>query len=610
MKIFTIINNVFRLFWNTLNITRQIVLNIIFIIFIFSIVYLLYVNKHSKSSQQIIEPRPLLLNLNGPIVEQQEKQSIFNHFLRRISSNNYSNVNLFTLTKVIKVASKDKNINGLILNLKNLPETSITQLSYIGEALKDFKKSGKPIYAIGDYYNQSQYYLASYASKIFLSEDGAILLKGYSINNLYFKNLLEKLKIDVHVFRVGKYKSAIEPFTRESMSNEAKIENKQIVDQLWVSYLKVISQNRNINLSPKDFDIDNLLSKLKNNDGDLSRLFLKEKLVDQLVTIPELKSILINKFGKSDDKYKHVTYENYRNEVYQKLYPNYGNPNIAVVVAEGEIVDNDNIPNTINAKDLISRLETIKTIPSIKSVVIRVNSPGGSAFASANIRDEILQLKAAGKKVIISMSSYAASGGYWISMSADKIIANANTLTGSIGIFAIYPTFKNSLKEIGIDSDGYYTTPISKMSQTQNLSPKMSEFIQINVDHGYKKFIQLVSKSRKIPLNQVQKIAQGRVWTGEDALKVGLVDQLGDFDEAIQEAKALSKLKTAKILWMQKSDNTNISNSLGMFVMDSIGVSTKIKNLVNTNLILQPLLSLQDPKGQYALCIQCDGLYQ
>ncbi|ASK77716.1 hypothetical protein CF386_00740 [Paraphotobacterium marinum] len=317
MKIFTIINNVFRLFWNTLNITRQIVLNIIFIIFIFSIVYLLYVNKHSKSSQQIIEPRPLLLNLNGPIVEQQEKQSIFNHFLRRISSNNYSNVNLFTLTKVIKVASKDKNINGLILNLKNLPETSITQLSYIGEALKDFKKSGKPIYAIGDYYNQSQYYLASYASKIFLSEDGAILLKGYSINNLYFKNLLEKLKIDVHVFRVGKYKSAIEPFTRESMSNEAKIENKQIVDQLWVSYLKVISQNRNINLSPKDFDIDNLLSKLKNNDGDLSRLFLKEKLVDQLVTIPELKSILINKFGKSDDKYKHVTYENYRNEVYQ-----------------------------------------------------------------------------------------------------------------------------------------------------------------------------------------------------------------------------------------------------------------------------------------------------
>ena len=307
-------------------------------------------------------------------------------------------------------------------------------------------------------------------------------------------------------------------------------------------------------------------------------MFLKEKLVDQLVTIPELKSILINKFGKSDGNYKHVTYENYRNEVYQKLYPNYGNPNIAVVVAEGEIVDNDNIPNTINANDLISRLETIKTIPSIKSVVIRVNSPGGSAFASANIRDEILQLKAAGKKVIISMSSYAASGGYWISMSADKIIASANTLTGSIGIFAIYPTFKNSLKEIGIDSDGYYTTPISKMSQTQNLSPKMSEFIQINVDHGYKNFIQLVSKSRKIPLNQVQKIAQGRVWTGEDALKVGLVDQLGDFDESIHEAKVLSKLKTAKILWIQKSDNTNIPNSLGMFVMDTIGVSTKIKN--------------------------------
>ena len=148
------------------------------------------------------------------------------------------------------------------------------------------------------------------------------------------------------------------------------------------------------------------------------------------------------------------------------------------------------------------------------------------------------------------------------------------------------------------------------MNQTQNLSPKMSEFIQLSVDHGYKKFIQLVSKSRKIPLKQVQKIAQGRVWTGEDALKVGLVDQLGDFDEAIHEAKILSKLKTAKILWMQKSDNTNISNSLGMFVMDTIGVSTKIKNLVNTNLAIQPLLNLQDPKGQYALCIQCDGLYQ
>ncbi len=494
-----------------------------------------------------------------------------------------------------------------------MPETNLTKLRYIAKALNEFKESGKPIYAIGSFYNQSQYYLASYANKVFLSPDGAVLIKGYSAYALYYKTLLEKLDVNTHVFRVGTYKAAVEPFIRDNMSKAAKQDASDWLGQLWGAYVHDVAKNRDIKPSTLTPTMKQFLALMKKNKGDLAALAKNIGLVDELATRQKIRADLAKAFGSDGkDSYNAISYYKYLSQIPTK--PLKASEDIAVIVASGAIVDGKQKRGAVGGDTVARLLREAQNNDKIKAVVLRVDSPGGSAFASDVILNEIKAVEAAGKPVVVSMSSLAASGGYWISMGASKIIAQPTTLTGSIGIFSVITTFEKGLNKIGVYTDGVGTTPFSGTGITTGLNKGVSAAMQMGIEHGYNRFIGLVSKNRDIPLAKVDKIAQGRVWTGRDAQKFGLVDQLGDFDDAIAEAAKLAKLKTYNLDWMKK--RLTPAQQILQDLMKQVNVHLGLKPSSLIPESLAPVLgqiqestsllnNLNDPKGQYAMCLTC-----
>lgn len=532
--IFKGIGRVCKAIWNLLSFTRQLVLNLIFLILVGALFFAFY--QGDKDTETQPQPGALVLDLSGPIVEQKDPVNPVDSLLSEAMGKEPQQENvLFDIVEAIRAASGDNDIKGLVLNLQNMPETSLTKLRYIAKAITDFKQSGKPVYAYGDNFSQSQYYLASYADKVFMSPDGAILLTGYGSYTLYYKSLLEKLDVTTHVFRVGTYKSAIEPYIRDNMSDAAKEANTAWLNQLWQAYTSDVAKNRNIDAAELTPKLPDFIAALKSVDGDFAKLSVKLGLVDSLMTHPEMTQEFEKTFGTDQDhNFNQISYYDYLASLTDINVPSKNK--IAVVIASGAIIDGPQRPGTTGGDTTAELLREARFDNNVKAVILRVDSPGGSAFASELIRNEVDALQKAGKPVVVSMSSVAASGGYWISSSADKIIANPTTITGSIGIFAVMTTFEKGLNKLGIYNDGVGTTPFAGVGVTRALPQGVGEIFQLGVDHGYQRFIGLVSKYRHMSLAQVDKIAQGRVWTGADAKRLGLVDELGDFDTAISAA--------------------------------------------------------------------------
>lgn len=577
-------------------------------------VYFIY-TQSTAPQPNLTTPSALVLNLSGPIVEQ---PSAINptHSLTSLLAGQETpqETVLFDLVDTIRHAQQDPNISGIVLALDALPETPLTKLRYVAKALTAFKAAGKPIYAVGDFYNQSQYYLASYADKIFLSPDGAVLLKGYSAYNLYYKTLLDKLDVNTHVFRVGTYKSAIEPFIRNDMSDAARESASRWVNQLWAAYSQDVAENRHFSPDRLSPTMETFLAELKSTQGDLAALSKKWGLVDELATRQQMHQALITQFGANGEgSYNAVDYTDY---MLANLTPepHFDDNNIAVIVASGAIMDGEQTNGQIGGETTAAQLSQARLDNSIKAVVLRVDSPGGSAFASEIIRNEVDALKAAGKPVVVSMSSLAASGGYWISMSADKIVAQPTTLTGSIGIFSVITTFEKSLNKLGVFSDGVGTSPFSGVGVTTGLSDGAAQAMQMGIEHGYHRFISLVGEQRHMSLEQVDAVAQGRVWTGQDALQHGLIDQLGDFDDAVTLAAQLANLQTYHLDWiqepvpaMQQLLHTLVGEAKVQLGWDISAVLPQTLIPVAQQITQETSLmnSFNDPKGQYALCLNC-----
>jgi protease-4 len=610
-----IIKQTCLLFWKLINFTRQAVLNLLFfggLLFL----YFIYLNTTSTSEVVVAKPAALVLNFSGPIVEQKSYANPLDSISSEVLGQEQPKENrLFDIVDTIRTAKTDDNITGIVLSLSNMSETNLTKLRYIAKALTEFKTTGKPIFAIGDFYTQSQYYLASYADKIYLSPDGAVLLKGYSAYSMYYKSLLDKLDINTHVFRVGTYKSAIEPFIRNDMSPAARASASNWVHQLWNSYTGDVAANRHIEASVLSPSIDSFNKQLKTVDGDLAQLSLNVGLVDQLADRLQTRQELINIFGHDGaDSYNGISFYDYLSS-----HPSpreRSRDEIAVIVASGTIMDGQQPTGTVGGDSIAELLREARQDKSVKAVVLRVDSPGGSAFASEVIRNEVTALKNSGKPVVVSMSSLAASGGYWISMSANKIIAQPTTLTGSIGIFSVLTTLEKSLNKIGIATDGVSTTPFASIGITTGLTTGTKQALQMSIEHGYKRFITLVSRNRNMSINQVDSVAQGRVWTGADAVKSGLIDQLGDFDDALAAAAELAGIEKYTVYWVEKpipaaqqllielmsSVKTQISaNALTHIVpqglMPVLGQAAQATSLIN---------QLNDPKGHYAFCLPCN----
>ncbi|WP_023603553.1 signal peptide peptidase SppA [Aliivibrio logei] len=614
--LFHFISKCFQAIWKLLSFTRQLVLNLFFLAFI-GVIAFTFLSTDDIQQDQTVEKKALILDLSGPIVE----ESKFREPLERVtadllgSQRSQENV-LFDIVDTIRYAAKDDNVSGLVLHLKEMNETSLTKLRYIAKAINTFKASGKPVYAIGDYYNQSQYYLASYADKIFMAPDGAVLLRGYGAYTLYYKDLLEKLNVSTHVFRVGTYKSAVEPYLRNDMSDAAKESTSAWLTQLWDAYLGDVSTNRQIDAKTLTMPMDQFIAKLTALNGDLSQMTVELGLVDKLATRQEVRKDLITEFGSNGyDSFKQISYYDYLPQVHPSIIPDA--KDIAVVVASGAIMDGTQRQGTVGGDSTAALLRQARDDDNVKAVVLRVDSPGGSAFASEIIRNEVDALQEAGKPVVISMSSVAASGGYWISASADKIIAQPTTITGSIGIFGILTTFEKGLEKMGIHSDGISTSPFNGIGLTRPLDKDVAQVMQLGIEHGYYRFIKLVSDHRDMPLDAVDNVAQGRVWTGKDALEHGLVDQLGDFDDAVQAAAELANMDAYNLYWV-KEPLTPMEQFLEELSM-SLNVSVKAELFSLAPEALQPAISkvatdinmlnnFNDPKGQYLFCLNCSNL--
>ncbi|HFQ5404873.1 TPA: signal peptide peptidase SppA [Vibrio vulnificus] len=612
-SLFKLIGLVFKGIWKAITFVRLALTNLIFLLSV-ALVYFIYFYGHD-TQPQVEQPSALVLNLSGPIVEQSLYINPMDSFTSSLFGEEIPKENvLFDVVDTIRYAKDDEKITGLVLSLRDMPETNLTKLRYIAKALNEFKASGKPIYAIGAFYNQSQYYLASYADKIYLAPDGGVMLKGYSAFNLYYKTLLEKLDVTTHVFRVGTYKSAIEPFVRDDMSPAAKESATRWLTQLWGAFVDDVANNRNIDPKTLNPSMEEFLSQLKSVNGDLAALSIKLGLVDELATRQQLRTQLAEKFGASgDDSYKAISYYDYRATMRDNFDVNADD--IAIVVASGTIMDGQQPRGTVGGDTVAGLLRQARNDDKVKAVVLRVDSPGGSAFASEVIRNEVQALKDAGKPIVVSMSSLAASGGYWISMSADKIIAQPTTLTGSIGIFSVITTFEKGFNKLGIYTDGVGTSPFSGEGISTGLSKGASQAFQMGIEHGYRRFISLVGDNRDLSLDAVDKVAQGRVWTGYDALQHGLVDQIGDFDDAVAEAAKMAQLENYNLYWVEEplSPTEQFIQEFMKQVKISMGVD--IQSILPSS--LQPvaqqmeqhaslLQNFNDPKGYYAFCLNCE----
>ncbi len=537
--------------------------------------------------------------------------SVIGRQLFGASSDRLQENSLFDIVNTIRQAKDDRNITGIVMDLKNFAGADQPSMQYIGKALREFRDSGKPVFAVGDNFSQGQYYLASFANKIYLSPQGSIDLHGFATNGLYYKSLLDKLKVSTHVFRVGTYKSAVEPFIRDDMSPAAREADSRWIGELWQNYLDTVAANRQIPAQQVFPGAQAMLDGLTKVDGDTAKYALDNKLVDALASSAEVEKMLTKQFGwsKADKNYRAVSYYDYSLKT-----PADTGDSIGVIFANGAIMDGEETPGNVGGDTTAAQIREARLDPKVKAIVLRVNSPGGSVSASEVIRAELAAAKTAGKPVVVSMGGMAASGGYWISTPASYIVANPSTLTGSIGIFGVINTVENSLDSIGVHTDGVATSPLADISITKALPPEVQQMMQLSIENGYKRFITLVADARKTTPEQIDKIAQGHVWTGQDAKANGLVDSLGDFDDAVAKAAELAKLKQWHIAYYQ-DEPTFVD-----MVMDSMSGSVRAMLPDAIQAMLPPplasaasavkaesdkLAAFNDPQNRYAFCLTC-----
>lgn len=603
----------FKWTWRVLNFVREMVLNLFFIFLVLVGVGIWMQIGNGSNSEQTARGA-LLLDISGVIVDKPSTNHRLGALGRQLfgaSSDRLQENSLFDIVNAIRQAKDDRNITGIVLDLKNFTGADQPSMRYIGKALREFRDSGKPVFAVGENYSQGQYYLASFANKIWLSPQGQVDLHGFATNGLYYKTLLDKLKVSTHVFRVGTYKSAVEPFIRDDMSPAAREADSRWIGELWQNYLHTVSANRQISPQQLFPGAQAIIDGLTSVGGDTAKYALDHKLVDALASSADVEKALTKQFGwsKTENNYRAISYYDYSLKT-----PADTGGTIAVIFANGAIMDGEETPGNVGGDTTASQIRDARLDPKVKAIVLRVNSPGGSVNASEVIRAELAAARAAGKPVVVSMGGMAASGGYWISTPANYIVASPSTLTGSIGIFGVINTVENSLSSIGVHSDGVSTSPLADISMTKALSPEVQQMMQLSIEYGYKRFITLVADARKRTPEQINKIAQGHVWTGEDAKANGLVDSLGDFDDAVAKAAELAKLKQWHLDYYQDEPTVldmvmdSMTGSVRAMLPEAIQAMLPAPLVSAANTVKaegDKLAAFNDPQNRYAFCLTC-----
>ena len=561
--------------WGAVDTSRRFVMNIVFLFIVIALVAVLLM----PGRPGLKDKTALVLALDGRIVEQRSGDSL-SSALNQLDDELPQQTQLRDIVAVLDAAAKDPKIDRVVLQLDGFGGAGLATLREVAQAIGRFKASGKQVVAWGGYYTQPGYYLAAHADEVYLHPMGMVMLEGYGRHRNYYKAALDRIGVSANVIRSGKYKNFGEPYFTTAPSKETLESDKYLYDDLWATYTTDVEKARKFAPGTINKGIDEGIARLKASGGDFAKLALEAKLITALKTRDELHALLVERGAADDDKktFRQVSLVNYLAIV----KPSRGSGDaVGVVVAEGDIVDGNAPPGRVGGRSTAELIRRARADDAIKAIVLRVNSPGGSAYGSELIRRELELTRAAGKPVVVSMGSVAASGGYWIAMAADEVIADAATITGSIGVFGMLPTGEKAMEKLSIHTGGYHTTWLGEAmyDPRRALDPRMAELVRLAIDRIYTDFTTRAAAARKTTPDKIDAVAQGRVWTGSQAKDRGLIDRTGSFNDAVKSAASRAKLDDKARVAYIEADKGRLAQFIDRFASQINGALVKTFNL-------------------------------
>ena len=523
--------------WRWLDITRRALLNLVLLLLLGALLWALL----RPGAPTLEDKTALVLNISGSVVEQRSAVNLREQVLGQAQGQDSEQTRLRDVLAVLDAAAKDPKISHAVLMLDGLSGTGMVTLREMAAAIDRFKAGGKPVYAWGSDYDQRQFFLAAHATEVWLHPMGSVMVEGFGRYRTYYKDLLDKVGITANVLRAGKYKNAAETFAASAPSAETLESDSALWGTLWRSYTAAVEKARKQPAGSVAAAIDSLPASLVAAQNNPARWAVDRQWVDALKTRDEMRALLIDK-GARDEENKTFRQINMADYL-ARIKPRTGGDAVGVVVAQGSISDGRAGPGSIGGLSTAELIRKAREDDKIKAIVLRVDSPGGSAFGSELVRRELELTRKAGKPVVVSMGNLAASGGYWISMAADEVIADEASITGSIGVVGLLPTAQGAMDKLGLRTGGVTTTWLGNAyDPKRTLDPRFAQLVQGFVDGTYRNFTVLVAAARKSTPEKINELAQGRVWSGKDAQTRGLVDRLGSFNDAIAAATKLGKL--------------------------------------------------------------------
>jgi protease-4 len=608
MNIFRPIKNFSAFVWMALTAIRNAMANLVLLVILIIVVTALLADKDSGLTGNAV----LVLDPSGILVEDRTAPDPAEAFLRKLGRESAKGEETRTqdLIDAIHRAARDPRIQAIVIDASKLQGCDTTKIIDIGKAIRQFKDTGKPVLAHSMLYTQGQYLLSSYADSISLNPLGGVLINGFGMYPTYLKGLLDKTKVNFHVFRVGDYKTAMEPLIRDSMSPQARESGRKWLDGLWSAYLREAAKNRGVSSQSITEYAENIDSKLAETGGDAARLAVLLKLVDEIKTSDQFEQTVADKTGQEFGNINRINVQDYLQATRVADLKNV--EQVGIIRARGAILPGKQPENMTGSASVAELFQQARQDSDIVAVVLRLDSPGGSAAASEEIHREITRTQEAGKPVVVSMGSMAASGAYWIATSATRVVAAPTTLTGSIGIFAAIPTFENTAQSLGITSDGIGTTPLADLGNPlRPLAPQAAAAMQHLLNFGYDVFLDRVSAGRRMGTSEVQNSARGQVFMADEALARGLIDQIGDLDDALKIAASLAGLSSVHSRELRRELSPHekflqafLSSGDALFSLNN-PTAAKILAMVEGQAGI--FETLADPSHIYALSLECEA---
>ena len=613
-----IIGRVFRGIWKPFDVLRR-VLHLLLLLLIFMFIF---AGMSGSAEKPLLHASALVFQPKGVLVDELSGNATDRAYAEAFG-NAVVETTVKDLVDILKLAKDDDKIPLMVLDLNQLAGGGLSKMQVLAEAVKDFKDSGKKVYVYANFLSQNQYYMASLADEVHLHPQGAVLIEGFGRYRMYYKDAIDKLLIDWNVFKVGEYKSYVEPYLRNDMSEQDKKSSGVWLNAMWNAYSTDIESARGLEQGAITNYSNGFADTLEQNGGSMADAALSAGLVDKLSTLSEFRAVIIEQVGKQKkaNTYQQVSLKSYMASHKIKANKKLGSKNkVAVVIAAGSILDGTQPSGSIGGDSTSKLIRKATNDKSVKALVLKVDSGGGSAFASDVILTALEEFKATGRPVITSMGSVAASGGYMISLAADEIWATPTTITGSIGIFGMLPTFDRTLDKLGLHVDGSGTTKLSGALEVgRPLDADVARIFQASIDHGYDDFITKVAFGRGMSKEAVDKIARGRVWFAQDALEIGLVDKLGTFEQAIEAAAGIANLDDYQLKYIKPelsfseqivinyfTKAAKFTNKISVQPEWEKGTMGQVYNSLTQQ--IKRLNQFNDPMGVYVDCLCSDAL--